>query len=99
MQMYGKVQWVFEVFFWLHRKAENFDTMIMLLKVLGAPISFAIPFFFSHVTTCEQLSGFLYTLMFGNFSVISRQLQILTKTESNGYINENYVQDSSLVVL
>ena len=43
--MYGKVQWVSEVFSWLHRKAENFDMMIMLLKVLGAPISFAIPFF------------------------------------------------------
>ena len=43
--MYGKAQWVFELFFWLHRKAENFDMMIMLLKVLGAPISFAIPSF------------------------------------------------------
>ena len=43
--MYGKVLWVFEVFFWLHRKAENFDMMIMLLKVLDAPISFGVPFF------------------------------------------------------
>jgi hypothetical protein len=44
MPMYGKVHWVFEVFFWLHRKADIFDIM-MLLKDLDAPRSFAMPFF------------------------------------------------------
>jgi hypothetical protein len=44
MPMYGKVYWLFEVFFWLHKKADNFDMMVSLID-LDAPLPFAMPFF------------------------------------------------------